>query len=434
MDSQELQRSRRRALGHLGALVGTLSSGLALSADSVIGEQTADELNPWSRARAQLVLNPRLAYFDTAQFGPSLRSVLVSEYRAQEALHTDPIGFYQARYSNTAVQDLCGRLSTWLDCAVDELCFSRSAIRGLMQCGQALNLQAGDEVLINPQLPAELRRFWNQEARQRGLVLKTIALPVPLQGNAEVLTAFENAISERSRVLVCSHIQGADGAVLPVRELCQMARSRGLISMIDGTLSLGALQVSMRELGCDVYGASLCRWLNGPQHTSVLYVRTEVQSALLDDGVSGAESTLTGNRFGWPTLLQRWPTDFIELAPQFQSLSTALSWQESIGRARIEARLRELQTFTRLRLQGMAGVELITPQQPGMWLQLLSLRTPKHSAIELAEWLRNNDKVIVSAVSPTQDGMNGLRVSLHVYNSYDDIERLTQGLQRALRV
>ena len=433
MDSAELQQSRRRALGRLGALVGALSSPLAGGATPG-DEPSVDDSNPWGRARAQLVLNSRLAYFDTAQLGPMLRSVLANEYRTQEALQTDPFSFYRDRYSNAAVQELCRRLSTWLDCSVDELCFSRSAARGLMQCSQALSLQAGDEVLINGQLSLELRRFWTQEARQRGLVLKTIALPMPLHGVDEVMSAFENAIDERSKVLVCSHIQQTDGAVLPIRELCQLAKSRGLISMVDGSLSMGALQLSMRDLGCDIYSASLCHWLNGPQNTGVLYVRAGMQSMLQDDGLSGTELTLAGNRFGWPQLQQRWPTDFIELAPQFQSLSTALSWQESIGRSRIEARLRELQTYTRLRLQNLDGIEPITPLPPGLWLQLLSLRTPKHSAIELAEWLRNNDKVVVSAVAVDSEGVNGLRVSLHIYNSFDDIERLALGLQRALRV
>jgi selenocysteine lyase/cysteine desulfurase len=104
-----------------------------------------------------------------------------------------------------------------------------------------------------------------------------------------------------------------------------------------------------------------------------------------------------------------------------------------VGRPRIEARLRELQTYARLRLQSIEGLQLLTPVQPGMWLQILSARSARRNAKDLADWLRNNDKVIVSHANATQDGMNVLRVSLHVYNSHDEIERLTQGLQRALR-
>lgn len=412
----------------------SLLTSRVTAADLGGANEIRSELDPWALARAQLVLNSRLAYFDTAQFGPISRAVIAGEYRAREALQTDPYGFFSEQYATQAVQTLCQRLGTWLDCGADELCFTRGAVAGLIQCGQALNLQAGDEILINAQLPDALRRFWNQQARQRGLLLKIINLPVPLNSNDEVLKAFESNMSERSRVLACSHIQQGDGAVLPIRELCQLAKARNIVTMIDGTLSFAALQFSVRELGCDVYGASLSHWLNGPQQTGVLYVRNELQTTLPDEFANVAEITLASNRATWPRLLRRWPNDFIDQAPQFQSLPTALAWQESLGRPRIEARLRELQTYVRLRLQSISGLELLTPVQPGMWLHMLSVRSAKRSATELADWLRNNDKVIVSSINATQDGMNVLRISLHVYNSHDEIERLTQGLQRALRV
>ncbi len=421
-------------LGYLGTLGSSLLTGSAMAASTDTPDDLLYEFDPWTRARAQLVLSSRLAYMDTAMFGPASRAVMASEYRAREALQTDPGAFYAERYSTQAVLSLCRRLGTWLDCSADEVCFTRGALAGLMQCAEALELKAGDEVLISAQLPDALRRFWMQQARQRNLVLKIIALPVPLNSNADVVAAFENAMAERSRVLVCSHIQHGDGAVLPVRELCQLAKNRNMVSMIDGALSFGALQFSVRELGCDVYGASLCHWLNGAQPTGALFVRNDLQSALPDEYANAADVTLASARSAWPRLQRRWIEDFIEQAPQFQSLPVALAWQEGLGRPRIEARLRELQIYTRLRLQGMEGLEVLTPSLPGLWLQILSVRSARRNARELADWLRNNDKVIVSHASATQDGMNVLRISLHVYNSHDEIERLTQGLQRALRV
>jgi selenocysteine lyase/cysteine desulfurase len=406
----------------------------SMRAASISSDDDSDvNADPWSHARAQLVLNPRLAYFDTAQFGPTTRGVLASVYRAGETLHTDPGAFFAERYSGEAVTRQCQRIAAWLGCGSDEVCFTGGAMAGLIQAGQALSLQAGDEVLITAQLPEGLQRFWRQQARQSGLVLKTIALPTPLGSAAEVIAAFEQALSERSRVLVCSHVQHGDGALLPIRELCQLASSHGVVSMIDGTLAFGALQFTTSDLGCDVYAGSLCHWLNGPQHTGVLYVRAALQARLPVEQLSRAESALINDLNGWPALQRRWPEDFVELAPQFQGVMTALTWQEGFGRARIEARLRELQLYTRLRLQSIDGLQIITPAAPGMWLQLLSLKIGRRNAVDLADWLRNNDNVIVSAYVGAQDGLNVLRVSLHLYNSHDEIERLAQGLQRAAR-
>jgi selenocysteine lyase/cysteine desulfurase len=121
------------------------------------------------------------------------------------------------------------------------------------------------------------------------------------------------------------------------------------------------------------------------------------------------------------------------MAPQLYGAATALTWQEAFGRVRIEARLRELQLYTRMKLQSIRGVQIITPAAPGMWLQLLSIKPERRSARELADWLSSNDNVIVSAFADTQDSLNVLRISLHLYNSYDEIERLAHGLERAAR-
>jgi len=254
-----------------------------------------------------------------------------------------------------------------------------------------------------------------------------------LSSHDQVLAAFDNAISERTRVLVCSHVQHGDGALLPVRELCQLARARGLISMIEGTMTLGALQFSVAELGCDIYAGSLCHWLNGPPQLGVLYVREAGRSMLHDDPAVDADPTLLRDVSSWPALQRRWPGNVIQRASQLQSVPTALGWHETLGRARIEARLRELQLYTRMRLQNLEGLQIMTPSVPGMWLQLLSIKSNRRSSTTLAEWLRSNDKVIVSGFTGTEDGLNGLRISLHLYNSHDEIERLVQGLQRALR-
>jgi selenocysteine lyase/cysteine desulfurase len=425
--------SRRHALIGLGALAGSDLLANGAHTPPATADDDAVTVDPWTRARAQLVLNPRLAYFDTAQFGPCMRAVLATVYRAEEALHTDPGAFYEERYSGDAVLRLCQRLGSWLDCNADEVCFTGGAMFGLMQAGRALQLQPGDEVVIAAQLPETLQRFWQQQAVLRGVVLKTVNLPMPLSTQAEVITAFENALTERSRVVICSHVQHGDGALLPIRELCQLARAHGAVSMIDGTLALGALQFSVRDLGCDVYAGSLCHWLNGPQHTGVLFVSTALQANLQTDPIIRTEPSLLHNIGSWPALQRRWTSEFVDMAPQFQGVTTALAWQEGFDRARIEARLRELQIYTRMQLQNIDGLQIVTPAVPGMWLQVLSIKPSRRSAVELAEWLRSNDNVIVSAFAGPQDGLNVLRVSLHLYNSPDEIERLAHGLQRAAR-
>jgi len=105
--------------------------------------------------------------------------------------------------------------------------------------------------------------------------------------------------------------------------------------------------------------------------------------------------------------------------------------QEGLGRARIEARLRELTLYTRLKLQNAADIQILTPGAPGLWSSMLTLPRPRHTGVELANWLRKNDQAVVRGYQ--QNAQNALRISLHIYNSFDEIDRLVQGLLRAVR-
>lgn len=438
--SDELpQYSRRSVLstGLLGLSAGTLmSSGhAALPSSDDSPTAAADPLtDQWSWVKAQQVLNSRLAYFDTASFGPTTRAALAAEYRAQEALHTDIQDFYASRYTVTAVQTFCNRVASWLNCAADEITFTRGAQAGLEQVATLLELQpalsSGDELVMCNQLPLTVQSTWAAWARQRGLGVKTVMLPSPLDNSGTAIEAFKAALGERSRILLFSHVQHTDGAVLPVRELCQLAGEHGMISIVEGALALGAMTLSMHDFNCDIYSASFSHWLNAPPHAGVLYVRRESQG-LLSYPMTHVSELWDVEPQQWPALLGKLPQDFVQYAPQFQAVPAALALHEGLGRARIEARLRELTLYMRLKLQSSADIQFLTPTQPGLWSSVLSLRSSRHSGLELSRWLRRNDQAVARGYG--QSANSALRVSLHIYNSFDEIDRLVQGLLRGVR-
>lgn len=433
--SPELPQYSRRSLLGLGA-GGLVTSAIAAvpSADDA-DIATADPLvDQWTWAKAQQVVNPRLAYFDTASFAPTTRAALAMEYRAQEALHTDVQDFYATRYTGPAVQALCNRVASWLNCAADEITFTRGASAGLEQVANMLDLQpalsSGDELVMCNQLPLGVQSSWTVWAKQRGLTVKTVMLPSPLQSVAIAVEAFTAALNERSRILLFSHVQHSDGTVLPAHELCRLARERGLFSVVEGDLALGALSISLHELDCDVYSTSFSHWLNAPPHTGVLYVKRESQPRLSFPATNVSE-LWDVEPSQWPTLIGKLPQDFVQYAPQFQAVPAALALQEGLGRARIEARLRELTLYTRLQLQSSSDIQFLTPTLPGLWASILSLRSARRSGLELARWLRRNDQVMVRGFDQAAGG--ALRISLHIYNSHDEIDRLVKGLLRGVR-
>jgi isopenicillin-N epimerase len=392
----------------------------------------------WQWVRTQPMLDLQLAYFDVASGGPTLRAAMASEYRAREAQSIGLAG--AARRWTEETNRLAARFAAFLGCEPDELQFTRGAGEALGQAIAGLDLAAGDEVITTAREHPAALSPWLVQARRREVVIKHIELPAPLTGPEQALGLFAGAVTERTKVLAFSHVQYDDGAVLPVRELCAFARQRGILTVVDGAQALGMVEFALRDLGCDIYAASCHKWLSGSHGTGVLYVRREVLDRLWPVEPRGLDSvppvfvpTDSEGHVDVPAALHKLGNIVPYAWPALRGVEAALEFHQQVGRSKIEARIRELAIYARLRLQQLPGIELLTPARPGLWAGILTFRVAGKSAEALAEAVARSHRAYVRVLRWPNDANGALRLSLHVFCTHDDVEKLVQGLQLALR-
>jgi len=82
------------------------------------------------------------------------------------------------------------------------------------------------------------------------------------------------------RLLIMSQVANIDGRRLPVAEATQIARARGVITLIDGAQSVGGFPVNVQEIGADFYSGSAHKWLMGPEGCGILYIHRDVQDSV----------------------------------------------------------------------------------------------------------------------------------------------------------
>jgi selenocysteine lyase/cysteine desulfurase len=247
-------------------------------------------------------------------------------------------------------------------------------------------------------------------------------------------------VTERTKVIAFSHVQYDDGALLPVKELCAFARQKGILSIVDGAQALGMIDLSLHDLGCDLYATCFHKWLSGSHGTGALYVRREVLDKLWPVEPRGLDSVppvftptdVEGNA-DVPAALHKLGNIVPYAWPALRGVEAALEFQQTVGRSKIEARIRELAIYARLRLQQLAGIEMLTPARPGLWAGILTLRAPGKQAIDLAAAIERSHRAHVRAVRTPSDAGGALRLSPNIFTTHDDIEKLVQGLQLALR-
>lgn len=389
----------------------------------------------WQWARTQPVADARIAWFDTASAGATLRAAMASEYRAREIQSIELASFANTDRWGVETTRLATRFGSFAGCDPDEIVFTCGAGEALSMVAGGLDLSNGDEILMTGQEHPAAISPWMFQARRRGVVVKQVELPAMPTTTAQVLEIFTKAMTERTKVLAFSHVQYADGFVMPVRELCDLARQHKIVSAVDGAQAFGMLNYFLRDLGCDFYATGFHKWLGGCHGTGMLYVRREMIDRLwplaprsIDASPPLTTPTYPVGQNAIPAALHKFGNVLPRLWPALKGSEAALDFHEQANRTRIEARIRELVLYARMRLQTLPGIQWLTPAAPGMWAGILTFRLPGRSAAAVAATLAGVNRVYMSSLNWPSAEQGALRLSLHVFNTYDEIERLVQGL------
>jgi len=432
--------SRRSFLGALGA--GSLAPAFAAAQTFPAERIPLDSRVLWPWLRAQLVLAPGIIWLDTARFGPTLRAVMAREYRSRERESSDFVRYQAATFGAESIRTPLEAVGAFLGADPADLVLTAGTAEGLAIVAQGLDLQAGDEVLTTTEdHPAAVYPWLLQAARRN---VKVVQLPPDAApaGPEAIMARFAEAIGPKTRVVAFPHVRYTDGTVVPAREICGLARSRGVFSVVDGAQAPGLLDLRVPELGCDAYATCFHKWANGPYGTGALYLRRDSQPRLwplAPDSASGGWTV--HDRFGAPvppaseTALPAAQARFGQFAryrgPAIDALPIALELQQSLGRARLGSRVLQLTAYLRAQLRRLTQVELLTPSHPSLATGILAMRVSGGDHAALAEALAREDGIVIGHIQHGQV-FDGLRVSLHPSNEADDIDRLVVALQRRL--
>lgn len=372
----------------------------------------------FAEARRHFLIPEGIAYCNTGTLGASPREVveaLVEGTRRLEAELADwpyeraegePLTGYQPLVE---VRTAVGRL---INAALDEIAITLNATMGMNFLANGLDWSAGDEVVSTDHEHGGAISPFRLLARRRGVVVKELPLDPALAGGpGAIVELFRSAMTPRTRALMFSHVTSGLGARLPARELCQLARERGALSLVDGAQAVGQMAVDVQALGCDAYAASPHKWLLAPKGTGVLYIRKELQPRFWTTLASYAWDDRDQGIF-------RFMQYGTGAYPVVEGLSAAIAFAEKIGIDRIERRTRLLTERLRSGLAAIAGARLSSPADPRLASAITTFRVDGigAKALQDALWAR---QVRVRA----QGDARGVRLSAHYYVSPADIDR-----------
>ena len=424
--------TRRDFLSRAGAVsaaaVATLRpDGLAraAAASAAVADRSpidvaADETY-WREIQQAFTLDRTLINLNNGYTCPSPRVVHEALKRYLDISNQAPI-HYMWNLLEPNIESVRRNLAAEAGCDTDELAITRNASEALQICQLGIDLTRGDEVVTTNQDYGRMLDTWDQRVRRDGIKLTKISFPVPSPTLSELNDRFEKAITPNTKVIHFCHITNLTGQIFPVRDICRMARARGIQTIVDGAHAFAHFPFKLRDLECDYYGTSLHKWLLAPVGTGFLYVRRENIEKLWP--LTPANATKTKD-------IRKFEEVGTHPAANHNAIAEALAFHQAIGIERKAARLRYLKDRWARRLEKQPGVKILTSFDPNQSWGLANISLAGMDVSKVYDHLWAKYRIIVAAIKHAE--YSGLRVTPNIYSTLDEIDTFSGGVEDLLK-
>lgn len=420
--------SRRRFLGgSISAAVGGLAAASIprwAHGETPVPTARLDALRPppvpdeayWWNIRKQFNIDDSMTFMNNGTYGPPSRMVLEEQVRIQRDLAADP----RENYRTEELRDNKVPLAEFFGADAEEIAYTRSTTEGMNNFAFGIGLRSGDEVLMcSHEHPGGYGAYQALE-RNTGIKINYIDVPVVPESVQQVVDLYEKAITRKTRAIVVSHITYITGLLTPAKELSAMAHRRGLLISVDGAHPPGMIALDFHDIGCDHYAAAGQKWLLAGTGTGLGYFKRDVQDQIRP--LMGADGREEDGQWVMYEDASRYEHCGQRHIPSALGMKTAVELQNTIGKANIENRVRELATRLKQGLTEIPGVILQTPMDPGMSAGLT------HFSVRDVPMERVRDGIMelgrIHIRTSSRGSVTGCRASTHIYNMPEEVDEL----------
>jgi selenocysteine lyase/cysteine desulfurase len=446
-DSQILRRlSRRGFLGRLlgGAAVLTFgANAFAASPTTQPGLETGaapDDERYWELVASEFLLRKNIAYMNTGTRGPSPRCVHMAQVDALNGVNADYLGFTKTGCNKDFLDALRGKLAAFVGANPLEIAFTSNTTEGMIFGTLGVDLKPGDEIAFtNHDHPSGGNPIMLRAARE-GLSVRVIDLADrqfhPPKAPDEILKAFDAALTPKTKLLSFCHINYTDGCVMPVKEICAMARAKGVITLVDGAQPPGMMKLNLHELGCDMYAGPCHKWILASMFTGFFYVREEMLDRVWPTMYVGAVNGKT--MYGKPP--PRTMADACVGAAKYEyhgsidfpakfAVNAALDFHNQLTAEAIEARDRYLAQRLMTGLRAIDGVQLYTSDDPRLSCAMVAFTVKGMPTTKLMDMLWDRHAIYIRNVTHEEIGWDVNRASLHLMVTTKQVDNLLGAIE-----
>ncbi len=416
MDKRQfLKTSSLIGIGSLLSLPGLAS--LIESVSHIPSKELAKDEDFWEAIRKNYKLKPDYINLENGYYCIQPQEVLEAYIN-----HIRDINMQGAYYMRTVQFEnknkMVAKLAELAGCEKDELIITRNTTESLDMIIAGMNWKEGDEAIMADQDYGAMLDMFSQVSKRYGVINKVVSIPNHPKSDEEIIELYAKAITKNTKLLMVCHMINITGQILPVRKICDMAHSKGVLVMVDGAHAFAHFQFKLSDLNCDFYGCSLHKWLSVPIGAGFLYAKRENISKI------------------WPLLAEagRPENDILKLnhtgtIPVHTDLAiaNAIDFYNKIGGQKKEDRLRYLQNYWTNKVRNIPNIVLNTPDDLKRSCAIANVGIKNMSPAIMAETLLKKYKIYTVAIDGK--GVHGCRITPNVYTSTQELDEFVIALK-----
>jgi isopenicillin-N epimerase len=390
--------------------------GVAAEARNEPSDALAKDESYWQTIQDAFTLDRTMINLNNGGCSPAPRAVHEAFKRYLDHSNQAP-SFYMWRELEPAIEGVRQALAADAGVDPETMAITRNASESLQIAQLGLDLKRGDEVLTTTHDYGRMLQTWEQRGLRDGVKLTKISFPVP-PTSADLIKRFEQAITPATKVIHVSHITNLTGHIFPVREICAMAKARGITTIVDGAHAYAHFPFKVSDVDCDFYGTSLHKWLLAPIGTGFLYVRKErIASHWALQPAPGTLNTI-----------RKFEEIGTHPAANHNAIAEALMFHQGIGAERKAARLRYLKDRWANRLKVNPRIVLHTSLDPALSCAIGTVGVKGVPTGDVGAKLWNDHRIFATPI--THPDFEGLRVTPNVYTTIDEIDRFGDAMDQ----
>lgn len=274
------------------------------------------------QAQDLFLLDPQWTFLNHGAFGAVLQPLTLASQHWRMQCERQPLQFFD-RDLFPLVSYSLRKAAKFFNCSPRELYPLQNVTTGLNILLQSLQLVPGDEVICFSLTYGSTKKMLKDKCERSGATLRIVELPLPVSDSASVVQALQNALSDKTRMVIIDHVTSNTAMVLPVLEMAKAARAAGALVVVDAAHAMLSQPVSIYPIAARPNSASnsgttseLCiaevadvwltnghKWLSAPKGCAFMWVHPAAAPHLrpavvshgfqsyLGDGSSSTEST-----------------------------------------------------------------------------------------------------------------------------------------------